>query len=88
MLRITSFGLGALAAAALLSLSVGASAQDNKAKPKSACNAIKEETACKADQTCNWVAALMDQKTGKQKRKAYCKSKPKPKTKAPEPAKK
>ena len=77
--------LGALAAAAVVSLSVAADAQD-KAKPKSACNAIKEETACKADATCNWVAALMDQKTGKQKRRAYCKSKPKPKTK--EPAKK
>ena len=77
--------LGALAAAAVVSLSVAADAQD-KAKPKSACNAIKEETACKADATCTWIAALMDQKTGKQKRRAYCKSKPKPKTK--EPAKK
>jgi hypothetical protein len=86
--RITTYGLGALAAAAVLSLSVVAGAQD-KAKPKSACNAIKEEAACKADLTCNWVAALVDQKTGKQKRKAYCKSKPKTtKTKAPEPAKK
>ena len=81
------YWLGALAAAAVLSLSVVAGAQD-KAKPKSACNAIKEEAACKADQTCNWIAALVDQKTGKQKRKAYCKSKPKAKAKTPEPAKK
>jgi predicted small secreted protein len=83
--RTKHVGLGVLAAAAVVCLSVVAGAQD-KAKPKSACNAIKEETACKADQTCSWVAALKDEKTGKQKRRAYCKSKPKPKTK--EPAKK
>ena len=83
-MRTMHFGLGALAAAAVLCLSVVAGAQD-KAKPKSACNAIKEETACKADATCTWIAALMD-KAGKQKRKAYCRSKPKPKAK--EPAKK
>jgi hypothetical protein len=76
------WGLGALAAAALLSLGVVADAQD-KAKPKSACNAIKDEAACKADATCTWIAALMDKTTGKQKRRAYCKSKPKPKPKAP-----
>jgi hypothetical protein len=59
-------------------------------KAKSACNAITEETACKADATCSWVAALMDKTTGKQKRKAYCKTKPKPpaKKKTTEPAKK
>jgi hypothetical protein len=60
------------------------------AKAKSACNAITEEAACKADATCSWIAALMDKSTGKQKRKAYCKTKPKPpaKKKATEPAKK
>jgi len=58
-----------------------------KAKPKSACNAKTDEAACKADATCAWVAALMDAKTGKQKRKAYCRSKPKPPAKK-EPAKK
>jgi hypothetical protein len=58
------------------------------AKPKSACNAITEEAGCKADATCAWVAALMDAKTGKQKRKAYCRTKPKPPVKkAAEPAK-
>jgi hypothetical protein len=59
-------------------------------KPKSACNAITEEAACKADATCAWVAALMDKTTGKQKRKAYCRTKPKPpaKKKVTEPAKK
>jgi hypothetical protein len=59
-------------------------------KAKSACNAMTEEAACKADATCSWVAALMDKTTGKQKRKAYCRTKPKPpaKKKATEPAKK
>ena len=57
------------------------------AKAKSACNAITEEAACKADATCSWIAALTDKATGKQKRKAYCKTKPKPpaKKKAAEP---
>jgi hypothetical protein len=43
--------------------------------PKSACNAIGEEAKCKADTKCSWVAALVDSKTGKQKRKAYCRTK-------------
>jgi hypothetical protein len=46
-------------------------------KAKSACNAITEEKACKADATCTWIAALKDAKTGAQKRKAYCRTKPK-----------
>ena len=60
------------------------------AKPKSVCNSITEEAACKANATCAWVAALMDAKTGKQKRKAYCRTRPKPPTKKKdkEPAKK
>ena len=94
------FGLGALAAAVVLALGVTAQAQEKKAepaaktekkaKPKSVCNAITEEAACKANTTCTWIAALMDKQTGKQKRKAYCKSKPKPPVKktTKEPAKK
>jgi hypothetical protein len=68
--------LGASAVAVLL---VGASglAQDAAKKPgkaTSACNAITEETACKANDACRWVAAIMDEKTGKPKRKAYCRA--------------
>jgi hypothetical protein len=98
-------GMGAsAAAAALLMFAFTAHAQqkapekaapapaakaEKKAKAKSACNSITEEAACKADQTCSWVAALMDKTTGKQKRKAYCRTKPKPPVKkASEPAKK
>jgi hypothetical protein len=85
--------LSASAAAAVLLVGAAALAQDAAKKPaktKSACNALTEETACKANETCRWVAALMDAKTGKQKRKAYCRTQPKStgKKKASEPAKK
>jgi hypothetical protein len=55
-----------------------APAKTPQTKVKSACNQISDEAKCKADVTCSWIAALTDGKTGKQKRKAYCKSKPKP----------
>jgi hypothetical protein len=96
----TGKSLAALTAIVALTLGTAALAQQKapeKAAPaakaekkaKSACNAISEETACKADAACAWVAALMDKSTGKQKRKAYCRTKPKPPAKkAKEPAKK
>ena len=94
-------GVGATAVAvALVMLAFTAQAQqkapekaepvakaEKKAKTKSLCNAITEEAACKANTTCAWVAALMDKTTGKQKRKAYCRTKPKPPTKKTDPAK-
>jgi hypothetical protein len=79
-----STGLIAVATAAVfVTFASMAGAQDKKgaAKPKSKCNAITEETACKADATCSWVPATTNAKTGKQ-RKAYCKSKPAAKKKA------
>ena len=96
-MRSIRWTLGTLAVAALM-IGVAAQAQEKKAepaaktekkaKPKSVCNSIAEEAACKANATCAWVAALMDAKTGKQKRKAYCRTKPKPPTKKKDPAKK
>jgi hypothetical protein len=50
-----------------------------KATAKSACNQISDEAKCKAEATCSWIAALTDSKTGKQKRKAYCRTKSEPK---------
>ena len=95
-MRSIRWTLGTLAVAALM-IGVTAQAQEKKAepaaktekkaKPKSVCNSIAEEAACKANATCAWVAALMDKTTGKQKRKAYCRTKPKPPTKKKEPAK-
>jgi hypothetical protein len=78
-----STGLIAVATAAVFATFAGmADAQQKKsaAKPKSKCNAITEETACKADATCIWVPAAA-LKTGKE-RKAYCKGKPVSKKKA------
>jgi hypothetical protein len=83
--------LFASAAAAVLLMGASALAQEATKKPskgKSACNAITEETACKAKETCRWIAASVDQKTGKEKRKAYCRTQAtSAKKKSPAPAK-
>jgi hypothetical protein len=96
MSRRYQWMLSAVAAMALAMFAFAAHAQQKApekatpaAKPKSVCNAIADEAACKANATCTWIAALMDKQTGKQKRKAYCKTKPKPPVKkTKEPAKK
>ena len=86
--------LGASAATAMLLVGVTAYAQTTEpakkpAKTKSVCNGLTEETACKANDTCRWIAASVDAKTGKQKRKAYCRTQAKSTKKTPaEPAKK
>jgi hypothetical protein len=60
----------------------GVSAQEKKGEPKPpACNSLKDETACTGREDCSWIAASVDPKTNKTKRKAYCRSKPKSKTK-------
>jgi hypothetical protein len=94
--NVTAIGrlLGASAAAAVLVLGVAAYAQTTElakkpAKTKSVCNSLTEETACKANDTCRWIGASTDAKTGKQKRKAYCRTQAKStKKKSTEPAKK
>jgi hypothetical protein len=95
MSRRYQWALSAVAATALATFAFSADAQKAPekaapaAKAKSVCNAIAEEAACKANATCTWIAAVMDKQTGKQKRKAYCKTKPKPPVKkTKEPAKK
>ena len=97
MSRRYQWTLSVVAATALAMFAFAADAQQKapekaepaKTKPKSACNAIADETACKANAACTWIAAVMDKQTGKQKRKAYCKSKPKPPVKkTKDPAKK
>jgi hypothetical protein len=59
----------------------GVSAAEKKKKeaaPKPAvCNSLKAEGECEARQDCTWVAAVMDKKSGKEKRRAYCRAKPK-----------
>ena len=47
------------------------------AKRPPACNSLKDEKACEAREDCTWVAAVTDKKSGKEKRRAYCRAKPK-----------
>ena len=60
----------------------GVSAAEKKkdaAKAPPACNSLKDEKACEAREDCTWVSAVMDKKSGKEKRRAYCRAKPKAK---------
>ena len=80
MTRLSKGLIAVASAAVLVTLGTMAGAQEKKAtatKAKSKCNAITEETACKADATCIWIGATTNAKTGKS-RKAYCKTKPAP----------
>jgi hypothetical protein len=76
--RNTFTGLGALALAAALGSVPIAVAQQSKepVKRPPACNAISAKATCEARTDCQWVPAVAD-KDGKQKRKAFCKAKPK-----------
>jgi hypothetical protein len=49
------------------------------AAKQAACNSLKEESGCSAREDCTWVDAVMDKKSGKEKRRAYCRAKPKAK---------
>jgi len=79
-------GLGLSAAVLFIAAFVygGVSAQERRtaeAKP-AACNSLKDESACGGREDCSWIAASIDPKTNKEKRRAYCRSKPKSKAKA------
>lgn len=90
MQSILSKSLAALAAVALsATISAGAMAQEKPAAPKttkttkapSTCKGL-DETACTGKAAeCSWVKESKDAKTGKVKRKAYCRAKPAPKAK-------
>jgi hypothetical protein len=76
--------LGAAAIAAVVAsfaYSGGVSAEEKKkGEPKPpACNSLKDEAGCVARDDCTWVHASIDSKTQKEKRKAYCRAKPKAK---------
>jgi hypothetical protein len=79
-------GLGLSAAVLFIAAFVygGVSAQERRtAEAKAAaCNSLKDESACGGREDCSWVAASVDPKTNKEKRRAYCRSKPKSKAKA------
>ena len=82
-MRINAIKMLQLSAAALMLSAFaygGAAAAEKKkevAKRPPACNSLKDEKDCEAREDCTWVEAVMDAKTGKQKRRAYCRAKPK-----------
>ena len=74
-------GIGA-AAIVLAALALGgvSAEEKKKAEPKpAACKSMKMEADCTARSDCSWVKASINAKTGKETRKAYCRSKPKSK---------
>jgi hypothetical protein len=71
----TSLGILGVAAVVLLAASFGNVSAETAPKPP-ACTTLKEETACRPRDDCQWVAAVVDSKTGKEKRKAYCRKAP------------
>ena len=79
-----SLGIFAVAVVAAAFTFGGVSAEEKKkGDPKpAACNSMKEQVGCAARTDCSWIAASVDSKTGKEKRKAYCRAKPKAKAKA------
>jgi hypothetical protein len=76
--RLIIGGLGAWIIAALFAaLTVGGASAATKKTEMSACNSLTAEASCRARSDCTWVSASIDQQTKKQKRRAYCRSKPK-----------
>ena len=77
--RCLGIGAAAIVFAALAYGGVSAE-EKKKAEPKpAACKSMKMETDCTARNDCSWVQASVDKKSGKEKRKAYCRTKPKSK---------
>lgn len=80
MIKSYAIHIGAAAAAmAVAMFAFGATAQEAKTTPKAkvaTCNSLKEQTGCEARSDCSWVSESKDAKTGKVKKKAYCRAKP------------
>jgi hypothetical protein len=70
--RSLAIGAAAIVFAALAYGGVSAEEKKKAAEPKPAAD-------CTARTDCSWVHASVDKKTGKEKRKAYCRTKPKSK---------
>ena len=75
--KILQLSAAALLLSAFAYGGVSAAEKKKEAAKAPACNSLKDETACAAREDCTWVAAVTDAKTGKQKRRAYCRAKPK-----------
>jgi hypothetical protein len=70
-----------IATAVLLAASFANVSAETKAPKAPGCITLKDEFACRGRDDCQWVAATIDAKTGKERRKAYCGRKPAPKKK-------
>jgi hypothetical protein len=80
--RSLAVGAAAIVFAALAFGGVSAEERKKAAEPTpAACKTATAEADCTARNDCSWVNASVDKKTGKEKRKAYCRTKPKSKTK-------
>ena len=76
--RSLGIGAAAIVFAALAFGGVSAEEKKKAAEPKvAACKTITAEADCTTRTDCGWVNASVDKKTGKEKRKAYCRTKPK-----------
>jgi hypothetical protein len=75
----TVLGIAGAAAIVVLAASHGKVSAETAPKPP-ACKTMTEESDCKGRDDCSWVSAVVDSKTGKEKRKAYCRRAPKKKT--------
>jgi hypothetical protein len=76
MLQLSAAAL-VLSALAFGSVSAAEKKKEAAAKRPPACNTVKEESGCGTRDDCTWVAAVTDKKSGKEKRRAYCRAKPK-----------
>jgi hypothetical protein len=77
-MKVLKLSAAALILSAFAYGGVSAAEKKKEAAPKpAACNSLKAESECEARQDCTWVAAVTDKKSGKEKRRAYCRAKPK-----------
>jgi hypothetical protein len=76
-----TLGTVIIATAILLAASFANVSAEPKAPKAPSCSSLKDEFACRGRDDCQWVAATINTKTGKEKRKAYCGRKPAPKKK-------
>ena len=72
--------LGIVGAAAIVVLAASYGKVSAQPAPKpAACKTLTDEFGCKGRDDCQWVSAVVDSKTGKEKRRAYCRTGPKKK---------
>ena len=71
-----TFGILSAAAVIVLAASFSNVSAETKAPKPPACSTLKDEFACRGRDDCQWNAAVVDSKTGKEKKKASCGRKP------------